>query len=231
MLRRVSQARAASLLLALLIAACAVAFLRAEQLKLEHSPVQRPKVKQSFSPTCDAADPRCHPTALLRFILGDRQEIGLTVVNANGDVVRHLPGDGRQHAKGLVRVRWDGRDDRGAVVPDGTYRLAVHLQNGDRTITVPDPIKVDTSPPTIDITRRDLSPRGLRLHFLASEPSRTYQRVTLGGKDVSQHPTRRGRSFFAFRGRPAGRYVVTIYAVDAAGNRTARPPSVQVTVP
>jgi hypothetical protein len=193
--------------------------------------VQRPKVKQSFSPTCDTADSRCHPTALLRFELGDRQQLGLTVVNADGYVVRHLPGDGEVHAKGPVRVRWDGRDDKGAVVPDGTYRLAVHLANGDRTITIPDPIKVDTTAPTVDVTRRDLSARGLRLHFLASEPSHTYQRVTFQGKDVSEHLTRRGRSFFGFRGRPTGRYTVTIYAIDQAGNRTASPPMVEVTVP
>jgi hypothetical protein len=225
----VSQARAASLLLATIIALSAVAFLRVEQLKLDHSPVERPHVKQFFSPTCDPARLLCHPTALLRFTLGSRQAIGLSIVNADGQIVRHLTAGDREHPKGPVRIRWDGRSDSGALVPDGRYRLAVHLANG-RTVTIPDPIILDTKPPTVDITRRDRTARGLVLHFITSEPSRTFQRVTEDGRLLKFHDTHRGVSRFLTQHRKPGLYEVAIVAVDPAGNRTANPPVIRVRV-
>ena len=112
-----SRSRAAPILLALLIAASGVSFLRAEQLKLQHSALQHPHIKQSFSPTCSG--PRCHRQAVLEFTLGTAQPVGLKIVDADGNTVRSLTDGEVQTPKGNVTVRWDGHDDQGAIVPDG----------------------------------------------------------------------------------------------------------------
>jgi hypothetical protein len=50
----------------------------------------------------------------------------------------------RDFPKGMVHVKWDGRG-----VPDGIYHAVVHLQRAQRTIDLPNPIRVDTVKPTI----------------------------------------------------------------------------------
>jgi flagellar hook assembly protein FlgD len=45
-----------------------------------------------------------------------------------------------------VRVRWNGKDDSGAIVPDGVYRLRVRFRKADRTIVIPVDIEVDSQP-------------------------------------------------------------------------------------
>jgi hypothetical protein len=44
----------------------------------------------------------------------------------------------------MVHVKWDGKG-----VADGVYFAVVHLQRAQRTIDLPNPIRVDTQPPTI----------------------------------------------------------------------------------
>ena len=137
-----------------------------------------------------------------------------------------------QTPKGKVTVRWDGHDDQGAIVPDGRYRLAVTLGNDDRTITIPSPILVDTQGPSVAITRVDRTPRHVVIHFLPSEGrALTLQQIEFGGKVIDEHPTRRGLSKFSLRNRDPGVYVLSIIAVDHAGNTTPDPPTVRVKVP
>jgi hypothetical protein len=226
----VSRSRAAPILLALLIAASGVSFLRAEQLKLQHSALQHPHIKQSFSPTCSG--PRCHRQAALEFTLGKAQPVGLKIVDADGNTVRTLTDGEVQTPTGKVTTRWDGHDDKGAIVPDGRYRLAVTLGDDDRTITIPSPILVDTQGPSVAITRVDRTPRHVIIHFLPSEGrAATFQRIALDGKTIDEHPTRRGLSKFSLRNRDPGTYVLSIIAVDHAGNQTPNPPTVRVKVP
>jgi hypothetical protein len=228
----VTQFRAASLLLVALIAVSTAAFLRTQQLKLTKSPVARPKIKQSFSPACSANSPQCHKRAILVFRLRKPERISLSIVRAgDGALVRGLLGN-EQRPAGVVRVVWNGRDDKGAVVPDGRYELAVHLGAADRTITIPDPIRVDTRPPAVDITSVDRGRKRTRLHFLASEPARTYRLITARGRTISDGRTWNRTSWtFAKKAYPRGVYTVTIYAEDSAGNRTTSPPSVRIRVP
>ena len=112
-----SRSRAAPILLALLIAASGLSFLRAEQLKLQHSALQHPHIKQSFSPTCSG--PRCHRQAVLEFTLGAAQPVGLKIVDADGNTVRSLTDGEVQTPKGKVTVRWDGTTTRAGSCPTG----------------------------------------------------------------------------------------------------------------
>ena len=225
-----SRSRAAPILLALLIAAAGVSFLRAEQLKLQHSALQHPHVKQAFSPTCSG--PRCHRQAVLEFTLGKAQAVGMKIVDADGNTVRSLTDGNVQTPKGKVTAHWDGRDDDGTIVPDGRYRLAVTLGGDDRTITIPSPILVDTQGPSVAITRVDRTPKHVVVHFLPSEGrAATFQRIERDGKLIDEHPTRRGLSKFSLRNRDPGTYVLSIFAVDHAGNETPDPPTVRVKVP
>jgi flagellar hook assembly protein FlgD len=50
--------------------------------------------------------------------------VSWTIVNSAGDVVRHGPS--KPHAKpGSLGWRWNGTNDKGAIVPDGQYRAVV----------------------------------------------------------------------------------------------------------
>jgi hypothetical protein len=226
----VTQSRAASLLLVSLIAVSAGAFLRTQQLKLTKSPVARPEVKQSFSPVCTGS-PRCHTKALLLLTLREPERITLTIRDHEGNVVRTLV-DHERHPKGTVRAVWDGRTTGGSLAHDGTYELAVRLDDHDRTITIPDPIRLDTVPPTVQITRVQKGGAIIRVHFLASEHARTYRLITRQSKVVHEGRTKRPTVTVL---RPAnlgsGVFTVTIYAEDSAGNRTPSPPSVRITLP
>jgi hypothetical protein len=226
----VTQSRAASLLLVGLIAVSAAAFLRTQQLKLIKSPVAKPQIKQSFSPACTGS-PRCRRNAVLLFTLRKPEQITLTIRDQHGDVVRTLA-DHEQRPKGIVRAIWDGRDDGGSVVTDGKFELAVRLDDQDRTVTIPDPITLDTEPPAVQITRVQKGGAAVRVHFLASEQARTYRLITKGATTVQEGRTARSTVTVL---HPAnlgpGVFTVTIYAEDSAGNRTPSPPSVRITVP
>ncbi len=106
---------------------------------------------------CIGADRQCSrdvfspvsrwPVVTLRFSLPKRQtRVTVSVVNAAGDQVRTLARD-RTLGRGVHRFRWNGRDDSGAVVPDGPYRMRVALQDQGRALTAPRTITVDTRPP------------------------------------------------------------------------------------
>jgi hypothetical protein len=78
--------RAAAAIPLVLIALCSAAFLRAEQLKLRHSAVGHPHVRQAFSPGC--TDAGCLPAAKLRFTLRKAQVLDLGIVDAAVAVYR-----------------------------------------------------------------------------------------------------------------------------------------------
>ena len=74
---------------------------------------------------------------------------------------------------------WDGRNDAGEIVPEGTYRPRVELDKLGRAIEFPRQIRVDTTPAELEVTRlrpRVVSPDGdgradtITIRFRASEP-------------------------------------------------------------
>jgi hypothetical protein len=213
-------------LLLALLAGTTTAFALTEALKLEQSPVFRPRFKSVFSPTC--ACPQ--ETARLVVRLRDADTIDAVIVDEDGNPVRTLASRER-HAPGRTVFRWNGRDDRGEIVPDGTYRLRLHFAEADRTILIPNPVRVDTQPPTIELV--SLEPR--RLEFggggatiVVRLTERARPLLLANGELVLRGPVGDpGRARLTWdstvEGHPLsrGRYALTLEAQDRAGNVSA----------
>src|SRR3954471_12629839 len=113
-----------------LLAASAGAFGLAQVLKLERSPIEAIRVDPTpnhdrgrldrhdsalFSPGCSAP---CLPAAEVRFRVHTSGPVRAIVVAPGGRGVRTL--GALPHRGGRVVARWNGRDARGKVVPDGS---------------------------------------------------------------------------------------------------------------
>ena len=229
--------RAATALALILLAATAVAFGVTERLKLQRSPVTAPRFDRLLSPTCGCE--RGIARLSLTFRKPDRVDV--VIVDSEGEAVRELATDAEQPS-GVARFEWDGRGDGGDPVPDGRYRLRIHLDRAERTITVPTPVRVDGTRPTAELlgTRpAKLSPdgdgRGDRVLFTYSASETAYPLVVVRGADVVRgkyFPAGRGR--VSWRGRLNGRvarpgvYGAAIVVVDRAGNRSRPTRSVRI---
>jgi FlgD Ig-like domain len=133
---------AVTVLVLALLAATTTAFALTEVLKLERTPIVRPRFNVSFSPGCACPD----DTARLPIRLKKPETVDAVIVDSDGDAVRTLL-DGQRKPTGRLVLKWDGEDDSGAIVPDGTYRVRLSFEGSDRSILVPNPIRVDTEPP------------------------------------------------------------------------------------
>ena len=175
-------------LLFVLIGATAGAFVITEGLKLEKSPITKVSVEPKiFSPTCECDT----DLMLIAFRLRKADRVTLAIVDKNGNLVRTLVGP-VQRSKGPFSASWDGRDEDGAVVRDGTYRARVHLRH--RTILMPNRLRVDATPPVVKV--RHIGPHvvepgaRLKVRYLLNEPgastsSRTENASSSGGRHAS----------------------------------------------
>ena len=223
-----------------LLGATAAAFAVTERLKLERSPVTGTRVDRVFSPVCECA-----------------RDVAVDLVRApapgDGDPRRSSTRTGascgRSSASGASRraassYTWDGRDELGRVVPEGVYRPRVQLERNGRTIVLPNPIRVDTTAPTITLvaclaarllTRRRRSARsGDRdLPDRRARPRRhARRRSATRAEQVPRQSTASSTWFGRVNGQdgPAGTYEIRLRAVDRAGNRSARTRAVTVRV-
>jgi FlgD Ig-like domain len=197
-----------------LLGATAAAFVVTERLKLEPSPITKVFVTKVFSPTCECDT----DFGVISFRVRRAERLTLSIAAAGRHSVRTLVGPVARR-RGAFSATWDGRDEDGAVVPDGVYRPLVHLRH--RTILMPNSIRIDTTPPRVKL--RSVAPRvlepgkRLRVRYLLDEPARVY--VFLDGKRVvlgrSTRP--RWKVEWPVRGRP-GVYHLTVAARDVAGN-------------
>ena len=146
-----------TLVVALLVGTI-VAFALTEALKLSSIPVSASRIGGVFSPVCGCASKKARLAVLLR----KDQTIDASLVDTNGDHVRTLA-RGLERDRGNVTFRWDGRDDAGSVVPDGAYRLRIRMHEEGRAVVLPDRIRVDATPPSLEVLavrRRQLAPSG-----------------------------------------------------------------------
>ena len=221
---------AVSIVTLVLIVGASVAFLRAQTLKLEPSPFERPRVERVFSPTC-GCDTKA--TATLAFTVKVPVRVNATIVDAGGRPVRPLA-RGERWRPGRRTLQWDGRDGAGRLVPDGDYRLRLGVVGRDEPIEVPTPVRVDTAPPRA--TRLTVTPANVRagelsgrrpwrilVRFRGSEEARPL--LLVDGRSATRLSVRRPgpvaiRWNGHVRGRPLarGRHAVAVRLRDGAGN-------------
>jgi hypothetical protein len=213
-------------LVAALLVATSAAFVVTEKLKLTRNPIIGPRVDKIFSPVCDCAT----DTASITFRLRKADQVTVDVIDSSGEVVRELA---RRHPQGRAAVSyvWDGRDSAGHVVDEGSYRPRVHLDKARRTIVMPNPIRVDVTPPHIvSFTARPLviSPDGdgrsdrARIRYRVSEPA-VVELYVDGTRAIRKLGTR-SRGTMSWAGTAAGEplpegvYTLRLVARDVAGN-------------
>jgi hypothetical protein len=214
-------------LVAALLVATSAAFVVTEKLKLTRNPIVGPRVENKiFSPVCDCAT----DTASITFRLREPDRVTVEMIDSKGDVVRELARR-RPHGRASVSYVWDGRDSAGHVVDEGSYRPRVHLEEARRTIVMPNPIRVDVTPPrVISFTARPLviSPDGdgrsdrARIRYRVSEPAvvELYVDGTRAIRKLGTRPrgTMSWAGVAAGEPLPEGVYTLRLVARDVAGN-------------
>lgn len=226
------------MVVAALLVATAVAFVYTEKLKLTPSPILGTRVDKAFSPVCDCDT----DTATISFRLERRDVLTVDLIDGDGDIIRTLVRH-RPEERGRVFFFWDGRDDAGRVVPEGSYRPRVHLEGERRTIVMPNPIRVDVTPPEVElvsVSPRVFSPDGdgrgdrVVIRYAVDEPASVLLYV-----DGEQRVRKRGQQKAGqldWYGRvggeplPRGVYRVALGARDVAGNLGQRTPKRSVAI-
>ena len=210
-----------------LLVATAAAFAITEKLKLTKSAVYGTLVSPRLSPTCGCA----HGKARIFFKLRRPDDITVSILDAHEHEVAILAA--QHYPRGPLTLRWNGRDDAGSRVPDGTYRVQVHLSGQHQTIDLPNRIELDTTPPKIVsvVENRDIfSPDHdhqsdfVRLTYTLSK--RAHVVLYLGGTRIQRtYRTRVKGNILWYGDGPdgtlkAGTYTLTLGAVDLNGNTT-----------
>ena len=224
---------------ALLVLATIAAFLATQQLKSEFPLVIRFAAKPpEFSPNGDGyAD-----STQLGFDLSEPARVTFSVMNEEGTEVRRLVDERELSGDAKHRFRWDGRDDDGAPVPDGLYRMRVVRRDEGRVIDSLKEIKVDRRPPraellsahpsviapgepgqTPEVRLRYRGPRNQAPVFRVFRTDQGAPRLVLrfrggpGRSAVWDGRLREGRL------APEGDYAFTVQVRDRAGNATEAP--------
>jgi hypothetical protein len=225
--------------LALIVGAGAM-FLRAQSLKLEPSPLERPRVERLFSPLCRCAT---KATATLAFTVRRPLRVDAEMIDADDRPVRTLAARERW-PPGRRTLQWDGRDARGRLAPNGSYRLRVRLLDETREIVVPTPVTLDTTPPRAQLVA--VAPRAIvrlapgraaanpiEITYRANDAARPT--VLVDGRPASRRRRQpAGRRVIKWGGRARGRPValgphrLAVQVRDRAGNLSRPTRSVEV---
>jgi hypothetical protein len=221
-----------------LLVGSAASFALAERLKLEPSPISGTVVDKVFSPICDCPTDQ----ALISFRLRESATLTVDVLDTAGRTVRTLA-EKQRRQKGRIFYRWDGRDDEGEVVPEGLYRPRIQLERHGRTFSLPNRIRVDTTPPVIRVTGvvpLVFSPDGdgrrdrVTVRYVVDEKANPILLVDGARRAVGRFRPLVGKLdwFGIVRGRSvrAGTYDLALRGVDVAGNRSRITPPVAVKV-
>ena len=192
----------------------------------------------AFSPNGDGA----RDTATLKAVLSGPDQWAVAVSDASGTTVTHFSGTGS-----TIGVVWDGRDDAGRRLPDGSYLASFTARSANGTARPASvALRIDTVRPVISsltLGPTVISPNGdhladtLRLAFGVNETSRS-SLIVLDAKGVAVRvvtaaATASGARQLTWDGKvssaggPAaaadGTYGVVVRATDVAGNAaTAR---------
>jgi N,N-dimethylformamidase beta subunit-like protein len=237
--------RIAGFVFAALVIATFGAFFAAQRLKSTPSVVGEFRHTPFFSPNHDGRFDR----ATVRFEIRKRGRVSLAVVDADGDEVRELIDDDTFLPYREIRARWNGRDDDGARLPDGTYRYRITLPDQGRNVVIPQSVRLDTTAPKPRVTSigpaKDKVPRPELLpvpgggeavvHFSATGRRKQILLFKTGpgpmrpvGQPIGlpDAATEWRWSGQTETGRPVspGTYVVAVQVRDQAGNIGTSPP-------
>jgi len=135
-----SRSLAVTALTLVLVVATAAAFVWTQVLKAQRPAVRPLGFDELVMPGCDCD----RATATLPIRLGRAQAVDAAIVDADERPVRTLARD-QLRGSGATSFLWSGRDDAGAVVPDGEYRLRLELSEPERSIVIPRPIRVEAA--------------------------------------------------------------------------------------
>jgi flagellar hook assembly protein FlgD len=211
-----------------LLVATAAAFAITERLKLVKSPIYGTVISPVFSPVCGCARGK----AVVRIKLRHGDRVTISILDRNLEPLRTLA-SGQRVPRGKSVFRWEGLTDFGDRAPEGTYRVQVHLEGQHRTILLPNRIRLDTTPPSInDATRNheQFSPDGdtrsdsVSIHYVLSEPA--YVVAYVKGHRIVRTKSHKAEGAFSWYGTidgavlPVGTYTIDVGAVDQAGNVT-----------
>jgi len=219
-----------------LLAATAAAFAITERLKLTKSPIMGTKVVHEY------VSPRAHTNAVvsIRFRRADR--LTVSILDSHRHEVdtlayRTLVPRGRR------TFTWNGRTDAGTVAADGSYRMEVHFANQHRTILIPNPIVLESKLPAVldaGVTPKAFSPDGdhqfdtVEIHYKLSEGAHVL--VFLNGHRIIRGRFGKAKDKVTWGGKvdgtllAPGTYVLTVGAVDLAGNVATTQKRVRVTL-
>jgi FlgD Ig-like domain len=217
-----------------LIVATTAAFVATEALKLDKPPVGDLQGNLVFAPGC-----RC-PGRVARLSIRVREAdtIDVSILDEDDAVVRTIRQDDPVR-RGRVGLRWNGRDDAGEIVPDGSYRLRVHLDESESTESFARRIVVDTEAPGVRLLgvspatavpgeevelRLELGEGARVLLRVDGRPAARLGRVEAGASEETWAGTARGEPL------EPGTHQLQLVAVDLAGNRSAPSRALALTV-
>ena len=225
----------------LLVLATIAAFFVTQQLKSEFPLVIRfAAAPADISPNGD----HFRDVSVVGFDLSEPAEVTFSIVDSEGQEVRRIVEDRRLAGDAHHRFRWNGRDDDGARVPDGVYRMRVVRRQEGKIINSLKEIDVDTVPPRVRITsaRPNVISPGepgqkpeVRIRYAGPQNAAPEFRIfrTDEGKPrvVARFRGDRTRSAVwhgSVRGHPAaeGDYAFTVTVRDSAGNLAVAPRSI-----
>lgn len=196
--------------------------------------------RASFSPAADSVA----PTIAVTCVLGVLADMGLAVRDGTGATRRALLRTTRLTAGRRV-FAWDGRDDAGAVVPDGVYRVVMGERPvGGSTAIYDADVAVDTVRPVVTLGPADpasfsaTTGTGTAISFSTNETgtatvvvrrreggaagAAVRTMLVTAGAPAPVRVTWDGRDDGGTR-VSAGEYLVEVRVTDAAGNRSQVP--------
>lgn len=207
-----------------LLVATAAAFAITERLKLTKSPLTGTKIVRAY------LSPQAHTTAAVNVRFRRRDVVTATVVDSGRHLVATLV-DHLAMPPGRHTFTWNGQTDENTPAPEGTYRFEIHLSNQHRTILLPNPIALDTKLPAVldaGAERPAFSPDGdhqsdtVTIHYRLSEDA--HATVYVDGHRIIRSRSHQQKDKVSWGGKvngkllPPGTYVLTVGAVDLAGN-------------
>lgn len=135
--------RLVALAFGVLVLATVGAFFVTQRLKRAPPVVLGLQNLEAFSPNGDGR----RDTAFISFFLKRSDQVSVSIINGNDDVVRQLASERHVPAHHRVTFTWNGRTDTGPVAPDGYYQWRVGLAQEGRSLTLPFGLRLDTAPP------------------------------------------------------------------------------------